>query len=320
MNKARISGGTASEITHRIVDKVNDRITGQARLAGVLGYPVSHSLSPVLHNYWLERLGIDGAYVPLPVSPEQFSIAVHGLQAAGFRGANVTIPHKEAAFAIADDVDPMAHIAGSVNTLVFGEDGRIRGSSTDGFGFIASLEAEGIDLARLRQNGAALLLGAGGAARSIATALLELGFSVIISNRTEARAHTMVKQLSEAWRNHSDGHRPDLSVLAWDHCRKGVSASLSLLVNTTSLGMTGGPDAGWKPDLTGASDQLVVSDIVYVPRETPLLREASERGLKTVGGLGMLLHQARPGFRSWFGIEAEVDDATIAHVSAALKR
>lgn len=295
------------------------RITGKARLAGVLGHPVAHSLSPVLHNYWLERLGVDGAYVPLPVAPDQFVTAVRGLQAAGFRGANVTIPHKQAAFAIADEVDPMARVAGSVNTLVFGEDGRIRGSSTDGFGFLASLEAEGIGIGAVRDRGAALLLGAGGAARSIAAALMERGFSVIVTNRTATRARELVETLSQAWRDHAAGAMPALSTLPWDH-PAGVPADVSLLVNTTSLGMAGGPDASWAPDLTGAADHLIVADIVYVPCETPLLKAAAACGLTAIGGLGMLLHQARPGFRAWFGAEAEVDAATVAYVLAALKR
>lgn len=175
------------------------RITGRAKLAGVIGHPVTHSLSPVLHNYWLARHGIDGAYVPLSVAPDAFVTAVKGLQVSGFRGANVTIPHKEAAFAIADEVDPMARIAGSVNTLVFREDGVIHGSSTDGFGYVANLESDGIDVAALASRGPALLLGAGGAARSIATSLLEKGFQVVFSNRTAGRAEGLAKELDAAW-------------------------------------------------------------------------------------------------------------------------
>ena len=294
-------------------------ITGKAKLAGVIGHPVSHSLSPVLHNYWLKRYGIDGAYVPLPVAPGAFETAIRGLQAAGFRGANVTIPHKEAAASIADAVDPLARIAGSVNTLVFREDGTIHGSSTDGMGYVASLEAEGVSLADLASRGSALLLGAGGAARSIATSLMEQGVSVILSNRTGERADALARELAAAWQSHMNKAAPSLTTIPWDSWETALG-DVSLLVNTTSLGMQGGPAPDWKPDLAHSPTHLVVSDIVYVPRETPFLRAATARRLKTVGGLGMLLHQARPGFRAWFGTEAEVDAATVEHVLAALKQ
>ncbi|MBV1836407.1 shikimate dehydrogenase [Acetobacter estunensis] len=295
------------------------RITGKARLAGVIGQPVSHSLSPVLHNYWLARHGIDGAYVPLCVAPEAFDTAIRGLQAAGFRGANVTIPHKEAAFAIADEVNPMARIAGSVNTLVFREDGTIQGTSTDGFGYIASLQAEGVVLPALAAREPALLLGAGGAARSIAVSLLEQGIAVRLANRTAARAAELAASITAAWTKHAGQSGAGVSVCSWDSWEEELR-DISLLVNTTSLGMAGGPNPAWKPDLSRAGSDLVVSDIVYVPRETPLLRSAAAHGLRTVGGLGMLLHQARPGFRAWFGADAEVDEATVRHVLAALHR
>ncbi|MFT8719158.1 shikimate dehydrogenase [Acetobacter sp.] len=294
-------------------------ITGKAKLAGVIGHPVSHSLSPVLHNYWLKHYGIDGAYVPLPVKPDAFETAIRGLQAAGFRGANVTIPHKESAAAIADEVDPLARIAGSVNTLIFREDGKIHGSSTDGMGYVSSLEAEHVSIADIASRGSALLLGAGGAARSIATSLMEHGVSVIFSNRTGERADALARELATAWQSHMKKSAPPLTTIPWDGWETALG-EVSLLVNTTSLGMQGGPAPDWKPDLTNAPTHLVVSDIVYVPRETPFLRAAAARGLKTVGGLGMLLHQARPGFRAWFGAEPEVDAATVEHVLAALKQ
>ncbi len=161
-------------------------LSGKARLAGVIGWPVAHSRSPRLHGFWLDRYGIDGAYVPLPVRPEDFAVAVRGLAAAGFAGANVTIPHKEAAFAVCDAVDPFAHAAGAVNTLVF-TDGRITGRNTDGIGFLANLRQHGIDPAA----GPALLLGAGGAARAIAASLRGLGVAVTLSNRTAARAEDL---------------------------------------------------------------------------------------------------------------------------------
>ncbi|MBO1323833.1 shikimate dehydrogenase [Acetobacter sp. TBRC 12305] len=278
-------------------------ITGKARLAGVLGWPVSHSRSPVLHNYWLRRYGVDGVYVPLPVQPGAFEVAVRGLQAAGFRGANVTIPHKEAAFRLADILDDSATQAGAVNTLIFQDDGKIRGLSTDGAGFVASLQAEGHTI---RPGAQVLVLGAGGAARSVAAALLGQGMGVHVSNRTAARA----KELASAL--------PGLGVVAWDEWENRLGA-YSLLVNTTSLGMAGGPDPQFRPRLDCANAGLVVADIVYVPMVTPLLAEARQCGLQTVGGLGMLLHQARLGFTEWFGVEPQVDDATQAYVLASLR-
>ena len=161
-------------------------LTGKSRIAGVFGYPVDHSRSPRLHGFWLERHAIDGAYVPLAIRPEDFAIAVRGLLAAGFAGANVTQPHKRAAFAICDSVEPSAQRAGAVNTLVF-RDGRISGSNTDGWGFLANLRAHGVDPAA----GPALILGAGGAARAIAAVLLEAGVAVTIANRTPDHAEAL---------------------------------------------------------------------------------------------------------------------------------
>lgn len=273
-------------------------ITGKAKLAGVLGWPVAHSRSPVLHNYWLRRYGVDGAYVPLPVEPDAFVAAVLGLQAAGFRGANVTIPHKEAAFKIADVLDHSAQRAGAVNTLVFEDDGKIHGYSTDGAGFVASMESAGLNPPKQAQ---ALLLGAGGAARSVAAALQDYGLHVAVTNRTQGRAEELAKAL------------PGLDVVPWNAWEERLGA-FSLLVNTTSLGMEGGPDATFRPSLAHAAKELVVADIVYVPRVTPLLAEAQSAGLRTLGGLGMLLHQARLGFEKWYGVNPEVDAATEAFV------
>lgn len=295
------------------------RITGKARLAGVLGWPVSHSRSPLLHNYWLRRYGVDGAYVPLPVRPDAFETAVRGLQATGFRGANVTIPHKEAAFRLADVLDESAQLTGSVNTLVFQDDGTIRGLSTDGDGFVASLRAAGVDLpddlnplgvrTPLDQEMSlpgrrALLLGAGGAARSVAVSLAAAGMQVCITNRTRARADELAANVS------------GLSVCPWETWEDTLG-DYALLVNTTSLGMEGGPEPGFCPALDRASAGLVVADIVYVPQITPLMAEAQRRGLRTVGGLGMLLHQARLGFQAWFGVEPQVDAQTEAYVLAS---
>jgi shikimate dehydrogenase len=269
-------------------------ITGQARVAGVIGWPVSHSRSPLLHNFWLRRHGIDGAYVPLPVAPDAFATALRGLRDAGFAGANVTIPHKEAAGGLCDTLDASARRAGAVNTLVFSAAG-VLGSNTDGYGFIANLAAHGV-----AATGPALLLGAGGAARAIAAALLDAGAEVAITNRTAARAEKLA------------GALPGLRVVAWEDRARAV-AGAALLVNTTSLGMAG--QAPLEMDLQHAPAALVVADIVYAPLQTKLLAEACARGLKTVPGLGMLVHQAVPGFAAWFGVRPEVDEQVFAAIT-----
>jgi shikimate dehydrogenase len=273
-------------------------LTGHARLAGIIGWPVAHSRSPRLHGFWLERHGIDGAYVPLAIRPEDFPPAVKGLLAAGFAGANVTRPHKRAAFALCDRVDPSARRAGAVNTLVF-RDGRIEGSNTDGWGFLANLRAHGVDPAA----GPALVLGAGGAARAVAAALLETGVAVTIANRTQEHADALKRDL------------PALSVLDWSRRNDGL-ADHALVVNATSLGMQGLPPLAL--DLLRAGPGLTVADIVYVPLETPLLATAAALGMRAVEGLGMLLHQAVPGFHAWFGVEPQVDAELRRFVAADL--
>jgi len=263
-------------------------LSGRARIAGIIGWPVEHSRSPRLHGFWLQRHGIDGAYVPLPIRPEAFALAVRGLAAAGFAGANVTAPHKLAAFEICDTVEASARRAGAVNTLVF-QDGRITGRNTDGIGFIANLRAHGVDPAA----GPALVLGAGGAARAVIAALQDIGVSVTVANRTRARADGLARDL------------PGLEVIDWS-ARSAALGGQVLLVNTTSLGMHGNPQL--ELDLDAAAGGLAVADIVYVPLETPLLAAAHAHGLRAVEGLGMLLHQAVSGFAAWFGVTPVVDD------------
>ncbi|WP_456306984.1 shikimate dehydrogenase [Neoroseomonas eburnea] len=275
-------------------------LTGHARLAGVLGWPVSHSRSPRLHGYWLETLGIDGAYLPLPVHPEHFASAVQALADLGFRGANVTIPHKQAAFDACDAVDASALRAGAVNTLVF-RDGRIEGSNTDGFGFLESVreQAPGWSAA----DGPAVLLGAGGAARAVAAALLDAGCPrVTLVNRSVARAEALARDLGGAI----------------DVAAEAPLGGAALLVNTTSLGMQGQPPLAI--DLAPLAASSVVADIVYVPLETPLLAAARAHGLRAVDGLGMLLHQARPGFEAWFGVAPRVDAALRATVATDIPK
>lgn len=263
-------------------------LSGHARVAGIAGWPVTYSRSPRLHGFWLQRHGIDGAYVPLPIKESDFGVAIRGLVAAGFAGANVTIPHKLAAFAICDEVDASAHRAGAVNTLVFRE-GKVSGSNTDGYGFIANVRAHGIDPA----TGPALLLGAGGSARAVAAALQDAGTNVTVANRTGERAEALARDL------------PGLRVVDWNQ-RVAALSDHALVVNATPLGMVG--HEALDLDLSNAARDLVVVDNVYVPLETPLLSAARARGLRTVEGLGMLLHQAVPGFKAWFGVEPTVDE------------
>jgi shikimate dehydrogenase len=273
-------------------------LTGNARLAGIIGWPVSHSRSPRLHGFWLRRHAIDGAYVPLPIRPEDMPTAVRGLVQAGFAGANVTIPNKMAAFEACDTVDETARKAGAVNTLVF-KDGKITGANTDGHGFIANLRAHGVDPAA----GPALLLGAGGSARAVVPVLQDLGVRVTVANRTRSKADDLAREL------------PGLRVVDWDR-RSDALADHALLVNTTSLGMHGKNPV--EIDLSRAPKGAAVCDIVYVPLETPLLAAARAHGLRCVEGLGMLLHQAVPGFKAWFGVEPVVDDELRRFVAADL--
>ncbi|MGI4952252.1 MAG: shikimate dehydrogenase [Janthinobacterium lividum] len=277
-----------SPATSPVPAGVRPALTGAARVAGVIGWPIRHSRSPRLHGHWLARHGIDGAYVPLAIAPQALAAAVHGLRLAGFAGLNVTLPHKQAVMALCDRLDPSAARAGAVNTLVFGADG-ITGSNTDGAGFLANLQAHGARLA-----GPALLLGAGGGARAIAAALLQAGVAVTIANRTPARAEALAAAL------------PGVRLIGWAD-RAAALADQALLVNTTQLGMEGQPPL--EMSLDRAAPGLAVADIVYAPLVTPLLADAAARGLLTVGGIGMLLHQAVPGFSAWFGVTPVVDRA-----------
>lgn len=265
-------------------------ISGKAKLAGVMGWPVAHSLSPRLHGYWLECHRVDGAYVPLAVPPEKFASALHALPALGFAGANVTVPHKEAALAVVDRLEPLAERIGAVNTIVIDADGTLEGRNTDAFGFVANLD-DGAPGWR-KAASPAVVLGAGGAARAVVAALADLGISVRLVNRTVERAQALAEAIGGT-----------IDIVSWSE-RADALDGAGLLVNTTTLGMTG------KPTLDLALGPLpktaTVNDIVYAPLRTDLLQAAAARGNRTVDGLGMLLHQARPGFAAWFGVEPEV--------------
>lgn len=256
----------------------------------VTGQPVSYSRSPLLHGYWLKKYGVDGAYGREEVPPETAADFYRSLRARGYVGCNVTAPNKEIAFSVLDEADESAAALGSANTLWF-EGDRLCGASTDSYGFIANLDASapGWDGARKL----ALVLGAGGASRAIVHALVTRGFErVVLANRTLERAEAVAAFFG-----------PRVVPLAFDKAA-GVMGDADILVNCTSLGMKGA--APLAIDLGPLRPEAVVSDIVYVPLVTPLLKLADSRGFRTVDGLGMLLHQGVPGFERWFGVRPEV--------------
>jgi len=274
-------------------------ISGKAKVAGVMGWPVEHSLSPRLHGYWLKKYKIDGAFIPLAVEPTNLCRAIRSLPALGFAGANLTVPHKEAALSAVDRVDENAARIGAINTLVVSEDGSIEGRNTDGFGFIEAIAA-GADLAGLKGQPVALL-GAGGAARAIGAALQDYGVGKIyLVNRTLERAERI-----------RDDFGGEIIAVDWDK-RTEVLADIKLLVNTTTLGMVGQPVL--EINLDTLPVKAIVTDVIYAPLMTGLLSNAAKRGNPVVDGLGMLLHQGRPGFNSWFGREPKVTEGLRSHI------
>ena len=279
-------------------------ISGKAAIAGVIGWPVGHSLSPRLHGYWLDCYGIDGAYIPLAVEPADIIAAIHALAKLGFAGANVTVPHKQAAAAAADRLDDNARRLGAVNTITVGKDGTITGSNTDGFGFMENLRHGAPDWRA--EHGPAVVLGAGGAARAVVAALGDAGVAEVrVVNRTFERAEQLADDLGG-----------NISPLAWDALSDALGDA-GVLVNTTTLGMAG--QARLDIDLAALPVAAVVNDIVYGPLETELLSASRARGNTVVEGIGMLLHQARPGFAAWFGQEPEVTPELRKHIVEALK-
>lgn len=278
-------------------------LTGKAAVAGVIGWPVAHSLSPCLHGYWLKKYGIDGAYVPLAVHPVDIEVAIRSLPKLGLRGANVTVPHKERALRVVDRLSEDARRIGAVNTVIVA-DGCTLGDNTDAYGFMASLRAGCPSWSA--SAGPAVVIGAGGAARAVCVALLDTGVAELrLVNRTTTRAETLAAHLGAS----------STRIFAWTDSHLALSDA-ALLVNATTLGMVGYPPLPL--DLPPLPSAAVIIDIVYRPLSTPLLSAAAARGHITIDGLGMLLHQARPGFKAWFGVEAEVDDALRDHVLAAM--
>ena len=264
--------------------------------AFVCGHPVAHSRSPLIHGHWLREHGLSGSYVAEAVAPEGFAAFLGDLAGRGFVGGNVTVPHKEAAFALCDEVTPAARAIGAVNT-VWLEGDVLHGTNTDAVGFLANLDAAhpGWD-APHRTSREALVLGAGGAARAVVHGLAERGFdTIIVANRTLARAHEL-RAVSESV------HAVPLERVAIAEAAAGAS----LIVNTTSVGMQGKGDATLPVAFDRFADDTLATDIVYTPLVTPFLAAAKARGLSIVDGLGMLLHQAVPGFERWFGVRPRV--------------
>lgn len=276
------------------------------RLAGVMGWPVAHSLSPRLHGFWLKAYGIDGAYLPLAVRPENIAGALRALPLLGFRGANVTLPHKEATLRTVDRVEPLARRIGAVNTVIVGAGGSLEGRNTDAFGFMENLRLGAPEWRAAA--GPAVVLGAGGAARAVVVALQDASVPLIrVVNRDRARAEALAADLDR------DGAAGRIAVEPWQ-TRGDVLADAALLVNSTSLGLAGGPELALALDALPKA--ALVTDLVYRPLETGLLKAAAARGNRTVDGLGMLLHQARPGFAAWFGRDPEVTPELRAAVLA----
>ncbi|MFV1591760.1 shikimate dehydrogenase [Phaeobacter sp. JH20_36] len=264
-------------------------------LAGVIGNPVAHSRSPLVHGHWLRTHGIAGHYVPLHVEADQLETVVRSLPMMGFVGANVTIPHKEKIMDIADQVTDRATLIGAANTLIFRPDGSILADNTDGYGFITNLHQSAPDWDPA--SGPAVVFGAGGASRAVIASLLEAGVpEILLSNRTRERADQFRSEF---------GSR--IEVVDWVQVGNVVEQA-ALLVNTTSLGMIGKPRL--RVPLDGLRPGTVVTDLVYTPLKTEMLQWAEDIGCTTVDGLGMLLHQAVPGFERWFGKRPEVDEAT----------
>jgi len=271
-------------------------------LAGVMGWPVAHTRSPAIHNHWIAQYGLKGAYVQLPVMPEQLEAAVRGLPALGFAGCNVTVPHKVNIMRLVDELHPSAQRIGAINTIVVSPEGRLSGMNNDGVGYIQSLRDR--DPAWRADRGPVLVLGAGGAARAIVASLLDEGApEVRLANRTPERAQVLAQALGD----------PRIQLVNWQD-RNEAMAGVQLLVNTTTQGMHGQTELEVRLDALPA--EAWVSDAIYIPLETPLLSAARQRGHVTVNGLGMLLNQARPAFHAWFGVMPEITPALLRDVMA----
>jgi shikimate dehydrogenase len=273
-------------------------------LAGVMGWPIAQSRSPILHNYWIDKYKLNGRYVPLAVQPEKLAEAIRGLPALGFRGCNLTMPHKQYAMTMVDSLTETAKRIGAVNCIVVGDDGKMSGTNNDGNGYVLSVQ----EVAPSWQpgDGPIAILGAGGAARAIIVAMIERGATEIrLINRTLEKAQALAKDFGAV-----------IKPMAWDK-RADVIGDVALLTNTTNQGMTG--KSALDISLDRLPQRALVSDLIYVPPETPFLAAAKARGNITVNGLGMLLHQARPAFQAWFGVMPEITPDLRATIMATFK-
>ena len=262
-------------------------------VAAVLGHPINHSKSPKLHNYWLSLFNIGGYYIPLDIDPRNFENSIRALIDLGFVGANVTIPYKEKVLKIADKISDRAAIIGAANTLTFLQDGRIYADNTDGYGFLQNIKCKYNNWSA--GEGTSVVFGAGGASRAILGALIEDGANeVILANRTRSRADQLRSDFGAK-----------IKVVDWTKVQNYLSDA-STVINATSLGMDGKEEL--PISLQGLRKNTLVTDIVYTPLNTPLLENAAKRGCRTVDGLGMLIHQAIPGFERWFGVKPDVSE------------
>jgi shikimate dehydrogenase len=270
-------------------------------LAGIIGWPVAQSRSPLIQNFWLDQHHIPGRYVPLPVTADKLERALHGLAVLGFRGCNVTMPHKQSVIPLLDHIDPMAQRIGAINTIVVQDDGTLRGFNNDGVGFVQSLYDKNPDWRP--DSGPILVLGAGGAARAVIVALSEQGAREIrVANRTPERAERMAAEIGGP-----------MAVFPWER-RNVAMADVILLVNATDRGMAGKP--ALDVSLSRLPGHAIVGDLIYTPPETSLLAAARERGNLTVNGLGLLLNQARLAFEAWFGVRPDVTPELLRAVAA----
>ena len=268
-------------------------------LAAVIGHPIAHSKSPNVHGYWLRKYGLKGHYIPMDIEPDKLSELLPRLADLGFVGANVTIPHKERVMEIADLITDRATLIGAANTLIFRKDGRIHADNTDGYGFIENIRQSVPDWNP--KSGPAVVFGAGGACRAVLASLIDVGVpKIMLTNRTRIRAEKLREDF---------GNR--IQVIEWVQAGN-VLEDADLVVNTTSLGMTGKPEM--RVPLDGLRPGAIVNDLVYTPLRTRLLATAEDRGCRVVDGVGMLLHQAVPGFERWFGKRPEVDENVRAAV------
>lgn len=263
-------------------------------LAGVIGSPIAHSRSPDLHGFWLKRYGVKGHYVHLDVDQSDLKEVLRMMPKMGFVGANVTIPHKESVLALADIVTDRAALIGAANTLIFRADGKLHADNTDGYGFVENLRSNANWNPKA---GPAAVFGAGGAARAVIVSLIDVGVTEIrLANRTRLRSDALKAEFGSK-----------VTVHEWVQAGNMLEGAMTV-VNTTSLGMVGKPE--FKVPLDALSPKAVVTDLVYTPLRTAFLENAAKNGCQTVDGLGMLLHQAAPGFERWFGVRPEVDEDT----------